>query len=347
MLHLDGSLGEGGGQILRSAIALSLVTGQPFRIEGIRRNRSKPGLRRQHLAAVLAAAEIGDAVVDGAALDSATLTFRPGRIRAGEHRIVVGSAGSTVLVLQTLLPALLLANAPSSLFLSGGTHNPQAPPFEFLERAFAPLLRRMGAGVELQLVRVGFAPAGGGAITVRIVPADRLQPLCLLVKGAAGPLRAWVLTAGLPTRIGMTVLDRLCQRMTKKLLHPENTRLAEVQADGTGCVLIMDLPAEGCHEVVATHGGRGIPAYRVADVAADLALPFLAAGVPVGPFLADQLLLPLALAGGGTFRTVLPTLHTRTNAAVIERFLSVRVTIQEDEGAGSWTVAMQPRGEGR
>jgi hypothetical protein len=150
---LDGSQGEGGGQILRSALALSLVTGRPFRITRIRARRPKPGLMRQHLACVEAAARIGSATVDGAALGSTELTFEPGAVVAGNHEFKIGSAGSTMLLLQTILPPLLLAGQPSEIVLEGGTHNPFAPPFPFIEAAFLPLLRRMGFRVDAVLER--------------------------------------------------------------------------------------------------------------------------------------------------------------------------------------------------
>jgi RNA 3'-terminal phosphate cyclase (ATP) len=161
MLTIDGSQSEGGGQVLRSSLALSLVTGRPFAIENIRAGRKKPGLLRQHLTAVLAAAEVSAAEVEGAALASRRLLFRPGRVRAGDYAFRVGTAGSATLVLQTVLPALLLAEGESTLTLEGGTHNPMAPPVDFLENAYLPLVNRLGPRVKVQLVRPGFYPAGG------------------------------------------------------------------------------------------------------------------------------------------------------------------------------------------
>src|SRR5437867_958993 len=162
MLLIDGSQGEGGGQILRTALGLSLVTGTPIRIEKIRAGRAKPGLLRQHLTAVNAATAIGAVDVEGATLGSQELTFRPGTVKPGEYRFAVGTAGSTGLVLQTVLPPLLTAPGPSTLTLEGGTHNPTAPPFDFLARAFLPLISRMGPSATARLERPGFYPAGGG-----------------------------------------------------------------------------------------------------------------------------------------------------------------------------------------
>src|SRR6185295_18962730 len=159
MLKLDGSVGEGGGQILRTALALSALTGQPFQIDRIRAQRRKPGLMRQHLTAVRAAAEVCQATVAGDSLGSMALSFVPGAVKAGSYSFAVGTAGSATLVLQTVLPPLLVAAGPSTLTIEGGTHNPLAPPFDFLERSFLPLVARMGPQFEARLERWGFYPA--------------------------------------------------------------------------------------------------------------------------------------------------------------------------------------------
>src|SRR5689334_333662 len=176
MLKLDGSVGEGGGQILRTALALSALTGQPFEIEKIRAKRRKPGLLRQHLTAVRAATALCQAQVEGDSLGSMTLRFVPGDVKPGEYAFAIGTAGSATLVLQTVLPPLLLASRPSKITIEGGTHNPLAPPVDFLDRSFLPLVRRMGPRVRVQLERWGFYPAGGGRISVEIEPVQRLQP---------------------------------------------------------------------------------------------------------------------------------------------------------------------------
>ena len=199
MILIDGSEGEGGGQILRTSLALSLVTGQPFRLENIRAGRQKPGLLRQHLTAVEAATTVGAAEVIGAALGSKTLEFRPGAVTPGNYRFAVGTAGSATLVLQTVLPPLLTANAISTLTLEGGTHNPFAPPFDFLARCFAPLIQRMGPTIELELRRPGFFPAGGGKFHARIEPVKRLARFDLLERGPLRQHRARVIISKIPT----------------------------------------------------------------------------------------------------------------------------------------------------
>src|SRR5687768_11762544 len=184
MITIDGSEGEGGGQVLRTSLSLSLVTGKPFRIEKIRANRSRPGVMRQHVTAVEAACAIGGAECEELAVGASTLTFTPGKVVPGEHLFAVGTAGSTSLVLQTILPVLMLAGGPSRLRLEGGTHNMQAPPFEFIERCFLPIVNRMGPQVSAKLVRHGFYPAGGGCVEVEIEPAAQLAQIELVERGA-------------------------------------------------------------------------------------------------------------------------------------------------------------------
>ncbi len=338
MIALDGSAGEGGGQVLRTALSLSLVTGQPFTIERIRANRAQPGLKRQHLAAVHAATAVGDAVVTGAHLASRELTFAPRRLAGGDFRFAIGSAGSTTLVLQTVLPALLAADRASTVLLHGGTHNPLAPAFEFLALAFAPALRAMGAALELQLLRHGFAPAGGGVLAATVAPA-RLHPVALLDRGHPRSPRARALVANLPPSIGERELAVVRTRLR---FHPEQLAVEPVDADGAGNVLVLELPNQHVTESVAVPGERGVRAETVAERACRVAGALLATDVPVGEHLADQLLIPLAIAGGGVFRTLAPSGHTRTNALVVERFLPVRFRFAADSGA-TWRVEVHGR----
>src|SRR5438034_4921677 len=197
LIEIDGSFGEGGGQILRTSLALSLVTDQAFRIRNIRAARKKPGLLRQHLTAVNAAAEIGQAKVEGASLASGELTFRPCSVAASSYHFAVGSAGSATLVLQTILPALIVASGPSTVVLEGGTHNPHAPPFDFLQKAFLPELNRMGPMIAATLERPGFYPAGGGKFTLTIKPVPQLSPIQVLERGEIQCCRATAIVAGL------------------------------------------------------------------------------------------------------------------------------------------------------
>jgi RNA 3'-terminal phosphate cyclase (ATP) len=324
MLTIDGSRGEGGGQILRSSLALA--TGTPFRIERIRAGRAKPGLMRQHLTALEAATAVGGASVEGAAIGSQEVVFRPGRVRAGTYRFAVGTAGSAGLVLQTVLLPLATAGGPSALILEGGTHNPHAPPFDFLAGAFLPLLRRMGARVEARLERAGFYPAGGGRMAIEIGEALALTPLDLPTRGATLRRRARALVSRLPRQIGDRELAVVRSRLGWAADELEVVVLGEGMA-GPGNVLLLEIESAHVTEVFTGFGEVGVRAEAVAEQAAQEARSYLAADVPVGPHLADQLLLPLALAGGGRFRTVPLTRHATTNIEVIRQFLQRSIDV--------------------
>ncbi|MEM1165868.1 MAG: RNA 3'-terminal phosphate cyclase [Planctomycetota bacterium] len=323
MITIDGAMGEGGGQVLRTSLALSMVTGQPFRIERIRAGRSKPGLMRQHLTSVKAACAVCAGTAHGAELGSTTLDFVPGAIRGGEFSFAIGTAGSTTLVLQTVLPALVTGAHPSTLTLSGGTHNTYAPSVHFLEHAFLPLIQRMGPRVRLELERHGFYPGGGGRIRVDIEPTTTLHPLELLDTPPITSRRAIATIAGLPESIARRELTVV----RKKLGWPaECLRTDRLDDDlGPGNILSLEITREDVTEVFTGFGERGVSAERVAARAVDDVQRYLRAGVPVWRHLADQLMLPLAIAGTGAFTTGPLSRHATTNAEVIESFLSVRV----------------------
>lgn len=338
MLTIDGSQGEGGGQILRTSLALSLVTGQPFRLEHLRAGRQRPGLLRQHLTAVEAARAVGGAEVLGAELGSQTLEFRPGKVTPGDYRFAVGTAGSATLVLQTILPPLLTASGVSTVMLEGGTHNPFAPPFDFLARCFAPLIERMGPRLEFNLVRRGFFPAGGGKFLARIEPVKSLTRLDLPERGAIRQRRARALLSRLPTHVGERELAVVCEQLG---WCPEECQVEPVTNPvGPGNALLLEIETEYVTGVFSSFGERGRTAEQVAHEATDAASTWLAAEVPVDEHLADQLLLPLALAGGGSFRTVKPSLHFTTNAAIIQRFLPVAVRVEHEPFRNSWMVTL-------
>ncbi len=338
MITLDGSSGEGGGQILRSALSLSVLTGQPFTIKNIRAGRKKPGLLRQHLTAVQAAAEIGGADVSGVALGAMELTFKPTTRRAGTYAFAVGTAGSAMLVLQTVLPTLLTASAPSTLTLGGGTHNPAAPPFDFLAKAFLPLLARMGARVDATLVRPGFYPAGGGEVTVAITPVEKLSPLELRERGAHRATTAVARISALPRNIA----HRELEVMVAALELDKSARLLDeiTTAIGPGNIAQVIVESEHVTEVFTGFGERGVSAEAVAHQAAKEAREYLRTDAPVGTHLADQLLLPLAMARGGAFRTLEPTPHTLTNCEVIQKFLDVKIGVERITNT-AWEIVVQ------
>jgi len=338
MLSIDGSFGEGGGQILRTSLALSLATGSAFRITHVRAGRKKPGLLPQHLTAVKAAARVGNARVTGACLGSRELTFAPTGVLAGDYTFAVGTAGSATLVLQTVLPPLLTASGPATLTLEGGTHNPFAPPFDFVDRVFLPIINRMGPKVAATLERPGFYPAGGGRFTVTIEPTAKLLRIDLLERGGVRRQFARAVVARLPRHIAERQLAVIEEEMQS---HPLQVQIEEASASrGPGNVVTIEIESRDITEVFTGFGQRGVRAEEVADIVVGAARRYLDADVPVGEHLADQLLVPLALAGGGTFKTLPPTRHTRTNIDVIEKFLDIRVSPQQVAPRG-WLVAVE------
>jgi RNA 3'-terminal phosphate cyclase (ATP) len=340
MLTIDGSQGEGGGQVLRSSLALSLVTGRAFTIAKIRAGRKKPGLMRQHLTAVNAAAAVGQARVTGAALGSVELTFEPGAVQAGEYHFAVGTAGSATLVLQTVLPALLCAPGPSTLRLEGGTHNPWAPPFDFLAKTYLPLVNRMGPTVSAELGRPGFYPAGGGELLVRVTPADRLRPLELLERGDVRRVIATAKVAHLSRSIAERELKQIGVRLA---LSDRDLIVEEVTGSrGPGNLVTIEVQCAHVTEVFTGFGERDVAAEAVAGQAIQQAQRYLAKGQPVGEHLTDQLLIPLALAGGGAFRTLGLSPHAQTNIEVIKAFLDVEFEVDRTAPPGC-TVRVQPR----
>jgi RNA 3'-terminal phosphate cyclase (ATP) len=325
VITIDGSEGEGGGQMVRNALALSLVTGQPFRIDNIRANRSKPGLMRQHVTAIEAACAIGSAVCEGVAVGARSIVFKPGRIVPGDYRFAVGTAGSAGLVLQTILPPLLLADRPSRLTIEGGTHNTHAPPFEFIDRTFLPLVRRMGPRVTARLVRHGFYPAGGGRIDIGVEPAP-LTPVELIERGNPVDVSATAVMALLDDHIGRRELAS-----ARAILDwPEPAFRLERLADpvGPGNVLLLGAAFDHVTEIVTGFGQLGVPAQHIGSQAATRMLGYLNSAAFAGPYLADQLLLPMAMAGHGAFTTVSPTKHTQTSADIIRRFLDVAIRFE-------------------
>ncbi len=320
MIEIDGSSGEGGGQVVRTSLTLAMATASPIKIRNVRARRSKPGLRAQHLAAVHAAAAICGARIEGAAIASTALTFVPGVLRPGHYEIDVGTAGSTMLVLQTILPALSLCSAPSQILLRGGTHNPRAPTFEFIQQAYLPLLARLGYKAAVSLERHGFYPRGGGVVRASIEPLRRRNPLDLLARGPVESRTARVLISRLPSHIAQREIEVLRSRLG---LREDACGVDTVTAPSAGNALHVCVDSVNVSTVFCGFGIRGVPAETVAGRVADEVERYVAAEVALDSHLADQILVPLALAAGGRFSTPTPSGHTETNAAVIKHFLPV------------------------
>jgi RNA 3'-terminal phosphate cyclase (ATP) len=334
---IDGSEGEGGGQILRTALSLSMVTGQPFRMEKIRAGRPKPGLKRQHLTSVEAAATVSQAIVEGAFLESESVEFLPGKVVPGTYSFDVGSAGSATLVLQTVLPPLLTADGVSRLTVTGGTHNPAAPPYDFLLKTFGPQLERFGPRLEWQLERPGFFPAGGGRFFVTIFPVPQLVPV------------EWLARSPIRRRTARALISRTTESMARRQLAVVRQRLdwgteeclvePVPTARGPGQALLLEMETDEITTVFSGFPDRDRTPEDVANEAIDSVERWMQTGVVVDEHLADQLLIPMTLAGGGRFRTTEPSSHTRTNASIIRRFMEVDIRFDQ-ESSTIWLVTV-------
>jgi RNA 3'-terminal phosphate cyclase (ATP) len=331
-IEIDGSEGEGGGQVLRTSLALSLLTGRSFHLRNVRARRKKPGLQPQHLMSVRAAASVGRAQVRGDCLSSMDLVFEPGEVSAGTYRFDIGTAGSTSLVLHTMyLPLALRGKEPSHLTLTGGTHVLASPCLHFLQTTWRAHLERMGLRVELKLVRPGFYPRGGGIVEATIYPCSALTGLHLGNRGKV-KIRGFSAVAGLPEDIAHRMARRATQRLKAKRLSSEIA--IECWPSGPGAGLGLVLETDTVPVLFFGLGERGKPADKVADEAVDQVLGYLEGGeATVDCHSADQIVLPLALASGSSaFHVSEVTQHLLTNIAVIKKFVDRDVVCVGEEG---------------
>ncbi len=324
-LIIDGSRGEGGGQVVRSALALSAATGRAFVLTKVRAKRSKPGLQRQHLTAVRAAAEICAADVVGDALHSDRLEFYPGQVSGGDYTFRIGTAGSTTLVMQTVLPALLMSDRRSEIVIEGGTHNPLAPPYDFLSRVWFPCLHDMGIELTSELTRYGFFPAGGGQLKAVIHPVSSLRGISILERGKLLTRRIVAIVSKLPRHIAEREVTTIMRASGWKNVEEVIT---EVDAYSPGNVVMIELCFEHVAEMCTVCGQRGVPAEKVAAACLRQATGYLQRKAPVGEHLADQLLLPTALAAHfhgqiSEYQTGPLSDHSQTQIDLIKQFLNV------------------------
>ena len=346
MIEIDGAEGEGGGQIIRSSLALSAVTGKPFCIKNIRAGRKKSGLKRQHVTGVNAAREICGGAAVGAELNSSELTFIPGPIQTRDFHFKIGTAGSTTLVAQTVLPALMMADKPSSIVIEGGTHNPGGPPFDFLERVYLPQVEKMGPSFNAKIESYGFYPVGGGKIKIEIEPGGPLQGLSLLKRKYETKAKLMALVSKLPLEIAKRELDVIRR---KGKWHPSECYPIEIKnSPGPGNVVMMEFNSGNVNEIITGYGSPGVPAERVARKTYRDARPYLAWEYPVGEYLADQLLLPMGLAASqqnagvvSEFLTGPLSLHATTHIEILKRFLDIEVIVDEVE-LGVYYVQIRP-----
>lgn len=331
MIVIDGSLGEGGGQMLRTSLSLSAITGKAFQLKNIRANRKKPGLMRQHLTCVEAVAKICQAETKGANLGSQNLLFIPKAICSGDFEFSIGTAGSTMLIVQTILYPLLYADKPSTFVVKGGTHNEMAPPFEFIQDSFLPIVKKMGVHLDLELNSAGFYPAGGGSVFAKVYPIESWQTLSLLQKGALIDEIIMGIISGLP----VTVVDRevaVIRLKTKKRF--DQVELREFKSLSSGNLVCIKEVCENVSNVFTGFGRRGVKAESVAEEVSNEFLHFAQQKAPVSEYLSDQLLLPLALAGKGEMNIACQSMHFKTNISVIKEFLEVTIEVSAHDAGG-------------
>jgi len=347
MIVIDGSQGEGGGQVLRTAVGLAAALGRAVKVERIRARRPKPGLRPQHLAAVRAAAAVCDAGPLDAEVGSTELVLRPGEVRAGEYRFDIGTAGSTTLVLQTVLPALLLAEGDSQVTVTGGTHNPLAPCFEYLRDVFALPAAAMNCQLYLEMPRAGFYPKGGGEVRLNVRGVgspDNLDPLLL---GRRAALRHIEGISAASRSLPAHIIERQTSQVLGRLASAGHRASVEqagwpTHSPGTAVFLRATFAntVGGCFAL----GKRGKPAERVADEAVDALLAFIASPAALDAHAADQLLTLAALCPRESrFSTERVTDHLRTNAAVIEQTTGRSVHIEKGEGPSATVTVTEAR----
>ena len=338
MIELDGSEGEGGGQILRSSLALSIFTGRPFKLVNIRANRSKPGLQPQHLMCVRAAGAICSANYKGAAVGSSVLYFEPGAVKSGTYTFSIGTAGATALVLHTVyLPLALRGTAASTVTITGGTHNTHAPCHHFNAVTWGGYLKRIGFEIEQEMVRPGFYPRGGGEIRAVIQPCPRVNGLHLTHCPELTTAGGFSAIAGLPVSVAKRQARRLAHRLKQEGIE-SHIEQDEWEAANPGSVAAVIFRQVTIPTLFFGLGERGKPAEAVADDAADEALFYRDRQAPVDPHSADQLLLPLAFSPDASeYRTSNVTRHLTTNIETVRKFLDRNLSLDGNE-AGVGTV---------
>jgi RNA 3'-terminal phosphate cyclase (ATP) len=333
LIEIDGSSGEGGGQILRTSLSLSIISGAPFEIINIRAGRKNPGLRHQHLASVNAAARICSASLEGASLGSACLKFIPKEVLSREYSFHIGTAGSTSLVYQTIFfPLALRGNSVSLVNITGGTHVPWSPPFEFLKEEWLLFMKRIGFRADLELKRAGFYPKGGGEIVSRIEPVETISSLEIRERGELLKVYGISAVGGL----SMEVAERGKNRLGKVLDEngiPNEVEAVELPSYGRGAIVFLKAAFKNTTVSFSSTGEIGKRMETVAEEACKKLIDFLGSDATVDENMADQLILPLALSPGRSyFKIPKATEHIKTNAAVVSRFLeNVKIKIEGDE----------------
>ena len=348
MIEIDGSLGEGGGQVLRTCLSLSVLTGQPFHLSKIRAGREKPGLKPQHLKSIDAVAAISRAAVIGNDINSKEITFTPGTIRSGRYRFDIGTAGSSELVLQTIYLPLCKADSASSVIITGGTHVPWSPCYHYLEYQWMQFLQRLGIEFVISLEQSGFYPQGGGRIDAIIRPVEFIQALSMVERGKLLKISGISAVANLDSSIAERQKRQAIQRMQsflKEYGNPEiRIKIFDLPSKFKGTVILLKAEYENGSGCYYSLGELGKPAERVADEAIESLMEYLISGSAVDQYLADQLLVPLSFAvQKSEFSTSKITSHLMTNAEIIRKFLDISIDIEGELGKPG-KVTLEPFG---
>lgn len=331
-IYIDGSLGEGGGQILRTSLALAALLKQPVEIDNIRANRKQPGLKTQHLAGVLALTRITDAEVSGARKHSTSLVFTPRTIKGGKYRFEITTAGAASMLLGAVLPPLLFAPESSEIVITGGTHVPFSPPFDYLAGVFLPVLRKLGGNVELDLVRWGFYPKGGGEIQAHVSPCQTLQGIQLKKRGPLRGLRLSASSANLPEHIAQREI-KYVEASLENYKEKMSSHSIACQAFSPGNFVSLEADYTNITAGFNGLGKRGKPAEEVADEVCRNFIHFEKTKATVDTHLADQIILYMALAHGDSiFITPEITSHLTTNIDIIKRFIPTGIKLDNTSG---------------
>jgi RNA 3'-terminal phosphate cyclase (ATP) len=340
-IHIDGSYGEGGGQIIRTSVSLAALTGKAVEISNVRARRSRPGLQPQHLTAVRAAAALCGAELEGAEVGTPRFVFRPQRAPVpGAHRFDIGTAGATPLVAQTVLVPLMHAGEDSHVVIRGGTHVPHAPTAEYLEAVYIPALKRAGLHARFDYPRAGFFPKGGGELDLAVSAGGSPQALDLTARGRLVSLTAYIVAAELPDHVverGAGTVEAFMKSVGRKVTVERRQK----QALNPGAAVVVVAECEGGLAGFVGLGERGKPMEEVAQKPCEAFMEWWKSGAACDEHLADQLVLPLALAAGESrWTTPVVTEHLRTVLWLTEHFLPIRCTIEEAP-EGCATVVLQ------
>jgi len=332
MIQIDGSFGEGGGQIVRTSLTLSLITGKPFEIYNIRARRKRPGLQPQHLKCVEAATLISDSKVKGNQKGSIHLIFNPGQVLPGDYRIDIGTAGSISLVLHTVYLPLALAEGESHLTITGGTHVLWSPTFHFLSLHWLNFLEQIGFNIKLKMDRAGFYPKGDGKVRIEILPVSDLKPLLILNRGELEKIIGISAVANLDFSIAERQRNQSLKRLERMGYDPQIS-IEKMPSRYKNTMMLLKAIFEngiGCFTALGAIGKR---AEKVADESVDELLEYLNSTGAIDKYLTDQLILPLSLIEEESiFSTSKITNHLMTNVEVIKKFLNIQTEIDGEIG---------------